>query len=90
MWLTIKETSDIYKIKKSTLYLWVSAGKIPHYKVGSLVRFKTDEIETWLEQFKKEAGLHKKKAKKHLRMTASRDADTLVRKAIDDVKGFKV
>ncbi|MEE9615041.1 MAG: helix-turn-helix domain-containing protein [Thermodesulfobacteriota bacterium] len=88
--ITVKDLSDSTGIKKSTVYLWASKGIIPHYKVGRLVRFKTEEIEAWLERFRKEAVAPEKKAKKHLRITTGSDVENIVRKAIDDAKGLKV
>ncbi|GMT42707.1 MAG: hypothetical protein IEMM0002_1118 [bacterium] len=52
MWLTIKEVCRIYKIKKSTLYVWANTGKIPCYKVNGLLRFKKEEIDEWLSNHK--------------------------------------
>ena len=88
--ITVKELSESTSIKKSTLYLWVSARKIPHYKIGQIIRFKLEEVEEWLEEFRKETAAPEKKAKKHLRITTGHDADNIVRKAIDDAKGGKV
>jgi len=52
MWITVKEVSSIYKIKKSTLYLWANSGKIPCYKVNGLLRFQNKEIDEWFESHK--------------------------------------
>ena len=37
-------------IKKSTLYEWIVQKKVPHYKVGRLVKFKRDDLEAWLKE----------------------------------------
>jgi excisionase family DNA binding protein len=55
--LTIAQVSDLLHIKVSTLYAWVSQGKIPHVKIHGLIRFQSDEIQQWLVSF------HTKKAK---------------------------
>ncbi|MCP4367511.1 MAG: excisionase family DNA-binding protein [Deltaproteobacteria bacterium] len=34
----------------STLYEWVSQNKSPFVKVGSLIKFKREALEAWLEQ----------------------------------------
>ena len=52
MWLTVREVCEIYKIKKSTLYLWANNGHIPCYKVGKVLRFKKEEIDEWFESHK--------------------------------------
>ncbi|MBI3597640.1 MAG: helix-turn-helix domain-containing protein [Nitrospirae bacterium] len=54
IYLDIKDLSKHLKIKRSTLYAWVSQGKIPHVKVHSLIRFQKEEIDRWLESFKKD------------------------------------
>lgn len=54
MFLSIKDLSQYLQIKPSTLYAWASKGIIPHYKVHGLLRFKQDEIDTWIASFRKE------------------------------------
>jgi excisionase family DNA binding protein len=49
--LTIAQVSDLLHIKISTLYAWVSQGKIPHVKIHGLIRFQADEIQQWLASF---------------------------------------
>jgi len=52
MWLTIKEVCKIYKLKKSTLYLWANSGQIPCYRINGLLRFKKEEIDEWFSNHK--------------------------------------
>ena len=49
--LTIAQVSDLLNIKISTLYAWVSQGKIPHVKIHGLIRFQAEEIQQWLASF---------------------------------------
>jgi len=49
--LTITQVSDLLNIKVSTLYAWVSQGKIPHVKIHGLIRFQAEEIQQWLASF---------------------------------------
>ena len=49
--LTIAQVSDLLNIKTSTLYAWVSQGKIPHVKIHGLVRFQADDIQQWVMSF---------------------------------------
>jgi excisionase family DNA binding protein len=51
MLLTIKDISTRLQIKPSTLYAWVAQGKIPCLRIHSLIRFKREEIEYWIESF---------------------------------------
>ena len=48
----VKDLSKYLKIKSSTIYAWTAQGKIPHIKIHGLVRFKPEEIDTWLETFR--------------------------------------
>jgi len=48
MWLTTKELASYLKLKEKTIYHFVAKGQIPHYRIGKLVRFKQDEIDTWM------------------------------------------
>lgn len=50
----VKELSRYLSIKPSTLYAWVSQGKIPHVKIHGLIRFRPEEIESWLVSFREE------------------------------------
>ena len=47
--LTIDEAAKLLRVKRSTLYSWVHRRQIPFQKVGSLVRFRKDDLEAWLE-----------------------------------------
>jgi len=47
--LTIRDVSERLRIKRSTLYAWAEQGCIPHLKLGRLIRFDPDEIESWLQ-----------------------------------------
>jgi excisionase family DNA binding protein len=49
--LTIAQVSDLLNIKISTLYAWVSQGKIPHVKIHGLIRFQAEEIQQWVISF---------------------------------------
>jgi excisionase family DNA binding protein len=42
--LTVEEASEFLRVKTSTIYSWVSQGKIPHSKVGSRVLFERNAL----------------------------------------------
>lgn len=51
IWLTVDDISAHLGIKKSTVYQYVSDGRIPHHRIpgSNLVRFKQSEIDGWME-----------------------------------------
>ena len=90
VYMDIKSISDYFGMKASTLYSLVEQKKIPHYKVGRLVRFKKSDIDLWMEGNKKEV-IDVSKAARLILKTARgpvRDIEKVVKKSIDDVKGF--
>ena len=81
--LTIAQVSQWLNIKVSTLYAWVSQGKIPHVKIHGLIRFQADEITQWVASF------HTKNAKP-LKVKGKNDRalghlDTLIVRAKQEV-----
>jgi excisionase family DNA binding protein len=57
---TVEEAAEFLRVKTSTIYSWVSQGKIPHSKVGSRVLFEKNAL---LEFVKKDNGRTKSSAK---------------------------
>lgn len=64
--LDVKELSEVLGVKRSTIYYWVFKNYIPHYHLGKLVRFKTDEIEDWLKKKGRDRNRGSKKCNKVL------------------------
>jgi len=46
--LTIAEAAALLQIKTQTLYLWVSQKRVPHRKIGRLVRFTESDLEEFV------------------------------------------
>ena len=46
--IDIDELAQYLKLKKQTIYNWLSDGKIIGIKVGGVWRFDRKEIDTWL------------------------------------------
>lgn len=53
MLLTIKDVATSLQIKQATLYAWAAQGRIPCIKIHGLVRFRKEEIDQWVEGFRK-------------------------------------
>jgi predicted DNA-binding transcriptional regulator AlpA len=49
-WVTVAVLADALEIKQSTIRSWIRRGIAPpHYKLGSMVRFRAPEIRVWLD-----------------------------------------
>ncbi|MGA2958683.1 MAG: helix-turn-helix domain-containing protein [Thermodesulfobacteriota bacterium] len=85
--LTVDQVAEYLNIKASTLYSKIH--EIEHFRLGRLIRFRREDIETWLEKSKVTLVDPEKRAKRILRGTpASRNEDIqrIIRKSIDRVK----
>jgi excisionase family DNA binding protein len=49
IYLTLKEVSELLKVKPRTVYAWVSDNRIPFERKGSLLRFRLDAVVAWNE-----------------------------------------
>jgi putative molybdopterin biosynthesis protein len=47
--LTVPEVADILRVSRQTVYILVRTGKIPHFRVGSKVRFNRRDIEAMMK-----------------------------------------
>ncbi len=47
-WLSVEEMALYLGINKGTLYKWITRKSIPAHKVGSLWKFKKDEVDEWI------------------------------------------
>lgn len=50
--LTITEAAALLGVKPQTLYLWVSLRRVPHRKIGRLVRFTESDLEEFVSRQK--------------------------------------
>ena len=51
--MDIDELADYLRLKKQTIYNWLSQGKIAGIKVGGVWRFDRREIDVWLKSRKR-------------------------------------
>ena len=86
--LKIDDLSEYLGIKKSTLYAKASRGEIPHYKIGSLIRFNRTEIDLWMEGFRQTTvDMEKRVRKVTKRLKNDRlEIDSVIKKAIEDTR----
>ncbi len=47
-WLSVEEIADYLGIKRDTVYKWIERKRMPSHKVGSLWKFRKDEIDEWV------------------------------------------
>jgi excisionase family DNA binding protein len=47
-WLSVDEIAAYLGVKRDTIYKWIDRRKMPAHKVGSLWKFKKDEIDDWV------------------------------------------
>jgi excisionase family DNA binding protein len=47
-WLSVEEIADYLGVKRDTVYKWIERKKMPAHKVGSLWKFKKEEIDNWI------------------------------------------
>lgn len=91
--LNIEELSQYLGIKKSNLYSKVERREIPFYRLGRLVMFNKEEIDTFMDKCKLEVVDPAKEAKRILKGKARPKSDTnidmIVKKAVDEVRGNK-
>jgi len=50
--ITIKELSEILKIKEKTLYQWAESRQIPCLKLNGALRFDLHDIQRWIASCK--------------------------------------
>ncbi len=45
----IEKIAEILDASPKTIYDWTATRRIPHYKLGRLVKFDVDEVMAWLQ-----------------------------------------
>jgi len=85
---SIEQVCQYLNIKRSAVYSLVESGSIPFYRIGRLLRFKPDDVKSWMETRRSEEIDVSKRAKKILKIvtTPRIDVDRLVKKSIAETK----
>lgn len=47
-WLSVEEIARYLGIKRDTVYKWIERKQMPAHKVGSLWKFRKEEIDAWV------------------------------------------
>ncbi len=88
--LGIQWLSTYLGIRPKSVYAMVEENKIPHYRIGRLIRFKRSEIDEWMKGNRKECAAPEQVAMKVLALGPMRkpkiDIGQVVRKSIDGAK----
>lgn len=48
--LTAREVAELLGFAAGTVVDWAEAGRIPHFKIGTALRFRESEVLDWLEE----------------------------------------
>lgn len=47
-WLSVDDIAAYLGVKRDTIYKWIDRKKLPAHKVGSLWKFRKEEIDQWV------------------------------------------
>jgi len=48
-WLSVDEIAAYLGIKRDTVYKWIEKRSLPAHKVGRLWKFRSKEVDRWVE-----------------------------------------
>ena len=51
-WLSVDEIAAYIGIKRDTVYKWIANKRMPAHKVGRLWKFRKEEVDDWVRQYK--------------------------------------
>ncbi len=49
-WLSLEEIAAYLGIKRDTVYKWINRRNMPAHKVGSLWKFRKEEVDRWVTE----------------------------------------
>ena len=89
--LSVADLSEYLNIKKSTIYRLVENGKLPHYRICRLIRFKQSDVDSWVEAHRVKEIAGKDKTKRAVKSVSKpkTEIDRIIRNAIDESTGMK-
>jgi len=62
-WLSVEEIAAYLGIKRDTVYKWIDRKNMPGHKVGSLWKFRKNEVDEWIRTGKAADKTNSKKPK---------------------------
>jgi excisionase family DNA binding protein len=90
--LRYDDVAEIIGVQPTTVRQWVSSGKIPHLKIGhgrrSVVRFDAGQLDGWLRQWRRGAGVGSALTSSLLFLAMTLMAEAVNRSAIARIGGF--
>ena len=48
-WLSVSEIAEYIGVSTESIYRWIESRQLPAHKVGKLWKFKTEEIDGWIQ-----------------------------------------
>ena len=51
-WLSVDEIAVYLGVKRDTIYKWIERKRMPAHKVGSLWKFRKEEVDAWIRSGK--------------------------------------
>jgi|APGre2960657373_1045057.scaffolds.fasta_scaffold347166_2 excisionase family DNA binding protein len=54
--LTVPEVAQVLRVSRQTIYNMIRTGKLPHFRVGTKVRFNRTDIEAMMKTTSKTTG----------------------------------
>lgn len=60
-WLSVDEIAAYLGVKRFTIYKWIERKDMPAHKVGSLWKFRKDEVNEWVRSGKASESAETKK-----------------------------
>jgi len=51
-WLSVEEIAAYLGVKRDTIYKWIDRKDMPAHKMGSLWKFRKEEVDAWVRSGK--------------------------------------
>jgi len=48
-WLSVEEIAVYLGVKRDTIYKWIERKSLPAHKVGSLWKFRKEDVDEWVK-----------------------------------------